>query len=45
MNDEARMTRDYGARNALSDFVIPVSFVIRHSSFVIRDTSFDIPSA
>jgi hypothetical protein len=35
MNDETRMTKYCGARDALSDFVIRVSFVIRHSSFVI----------
>jgi hypothetical protein len=35
MNDKARMTKDGGVRRTLSDFVIQVSFVIRHSSFDI----------
>jgi hypothetical protein len=38
MNDEARMTKDRRARDLFPDFVILVSFVIRHSSF-------DIPAA
>jgi hypothetical protein len=35
MNDEARMTKDLGVQDGFSDFVIWVSFVIRHSCFVI----------